>query len=69
MNLLDRVRIKAFRKNDANEYHLGVDGGGSATVVVTEDTPDEAWLALLDLDVTADAVRGKLLRWDSSASA
>jgi hypothetical protein len=26
-------------------------------------------LALLDLDVTDDAVRGKVLRWDSSASA
>ncbi len=31
--------------------------------------PDEARLAVLDLDVTADVVRGQVLRWDSSASA
>ena len=33
-------------------------------MVVTDDLPDEARLALLDLDVTADDLRGKLLRWD-----
>lgn len=68
-NLLDRVRVKVHKKSDADEYHLGVDGGAAATVVVTEDLPDEARLALLDLDVTADELRGKLLRWDSATSA
>jgi hypothetical protein len=34
-----------------------------------KDTPDEARLALLDLDVTAEELSGKVLRWDSSASA
>ena len=67
--LADLVR-KRFRKNGTTtECQIGVDGGAAATIVVTADTPDEARLALLDLDVTADEVRGKLLRWDSSASA
>lgn len=38
-----------------------------ALVVVTDDLPDEARLALLDLDVTAPELRGKLLRWDEAA--
>jgi hypothetical protein len=67
-NLLDRVRIKLLRKSDSYEYHLGVEGVAAAAIVVTDDLPDEAKLALLDLDVTADELRGKLLRWDGSAS-
>jgi hypothetical protein len=35
----------------------------AATVVVTRNLPDEARLALLDLDVTAEDLRGKVLRW------
>jgi hypothetical protein len=63
----DLVR-KRFRPNDATgEYWIGLDS--AATIVVNEDLPDEARLALLDLDVTADELRGKLLRWDDSASA
>ena len=59
-----------FRKNgETSEAEIGLFGGGSATIAITADTPDEARLALLDLDVTADELRGKLLRWDSSASA
>jgi hypothetical protein len=64
-DLLHRLRVR-FRKN---EVQIGVDGDQSATVVITKDLPDEARLALLDLDVTANELRGKLLRWDSSASA
>jgi hypothetical protein len=64
-DLLHRLRVR-FRKN---EVQIGVDGDQSATVVITKDLPDEARLALLDLDVTAEGLRGKLLRWDSSASA
>ncbi len=65
----DLVRTLVRRKDKPDEYRIGVDGDAAATVVVTEDLPDEARLALLDLDVTDDAVRGKLLRWDGSASA
>lgn len=42
---------------------------GSAAIVITSDTPDEARLALLDLDVTAEELRGKVLRWDEKARA
>ena len=57
------------RRKGKTEVHLGLAGDVAAKIAITEDTPDEARLALLDLDVTADAVRGKTLRWDSSASA
>lgn len=46
-----------------------MDGGASAVVVVTGDLPDEARLALLDLDLMADEMRGKELRWDDDTSA
>lgn len=65
----DLVRRCIRRKGKPDEYHIGVDDGSAATIAITADTPDEARLALLDLDVTADELRGKLLRWDSSASA
>jgi hypothetical protein len=61
---------RSFRKNGTTtEVEIGLDGDASANIVVTADMPDEARLALLDLDVTDDAVRGRTLRWDSSASA
>jgi len=67
--LEDLVETRIRRKGKPDEYRIGVDDGSAATIAITEDTPDEARLALLDLDVTADAVRGKVLRWDGSASA
>jgi hypothetical protein len=65
----DLMKTRVRRKGEPDEYRIGVRNGSAATIAITADTPDEARLALLDLDVTADAVRGKLLRWDSSASA
>jgi hypothetical protein len=62
----DLVRTRVRRKGKPDEYHIGVDDSSAATIAITEDTPDEARLALLDLDVTDDAVRGKVLRWDDS---
>ena len=64
----DLVRKRVRRKDKPDEYRIGLDGDGAATVVVTDDLPDEARLALLDLDVTADDLRGKLLRWDHETS-
>ena len=63
------VRTGVRRKGKPDETRIGVNDGSAATIAITADTPDEARLALLDLDVTADAVHGKLLRWDSSVSA
>lgn len=62
--LADRLRTRRRWR----EVRIGLPDGESATIVITAGMPDEARLALLDLDVTADEVRGNLLRWDSSAS-
>ncbi|MGH3220095.1 MAG: hypothetical protein ACRDPY_15550 [Streptosporangiaceae bacterium] len=67
--LADLVSTPIRKNGTSTETGIGVDDGSTATIVVSADTPDEARLALLDLDVTADELRGKLLRWDSSASA
>jgi hypothetical protein len=65
--LIEAVRSR-FRKNGkATELLVGLGDGQAATLVITSDTPGEARLAVLDLDVTAEDVRGQLLRWDSEA--
>lgn len=65
--LIHVVRTR-FRKNGkATELLVGPDDDAAATLVITSDTPDEARLAVLDLDVTAEDVRGRLLRWDAKA--
>jgi hypothetical protein len=65
----DLVRRRIRRKGEIVERHISTGDERAAIIVVTDDLPDEARLALLDLDVTDEAVRGKLLRWDSNASA
>lgn len=68
--LQDLLRTCHRRKKARYECHIGMqDRRAAATVVIKADLPDEARLALLDLDVTADELRGKLLMWDSTASA
>jgi len=57
------------KKGRPDEYRIGVDGGSAATIVITAKTPDEARLALLDLDVAAPGLRGKELRWDPTTAA
>ncbi|HEY1664248.1 MAG TPA: hypothetical protein VGG54_01025 [Trebonia sp.] len=65
----DLLRRRLRRDGQPDEYHIGLKDGVTATIVVTEDTPDEARLALLDLDVTASELRGKELRWDEATGA
>jgi hypothetical protein len=67
-HVADLVRKYIHRKNKS-EYQVGVEGHASAIIVITEFLPDEARLALLDLDVAGDEVRGKTLRWDDAAAA
>jgi hypothetical protein len=65
-----RLRPKRVEKEgQPDEYHIGLKGGATATIVVTTDTPDEARLALLDLDVTAPELRGRELHWNAAAGA
>jgi hypothetical protein len=63
----DLVRRHVRRKGKPDEYHIGTKDGNAATLVITNEIPDEARLALLDLDVTATELRGKELRWDEAA--
>jgi hypothetical protein len=65
----DVVEHLVKREDGSNELHIRGKNTETAMVVVTSETPDEARLALLDLDVTADEVRGKTLRWDETAMA
>jgi hypothetical protein len=64
----DLVRTRHHGKDGREEVYVEA-GFKWATVVVTQDLPDEALVALIDLDVTAEALRGKLLRWDVTAGA
>jgi hypothetical protein len=65
----DLVRKRLKRKGMPDELHISAEGDATATIVITARTPDEARLALLDLDVTAEGMRGKTLRWDDKAMA
>jgi hypothetical protein len=64
----DLVRARAKRRGSPDEYLIGLGDGATAMIVVTGDTPDEARLALLDLDVTAPELRCKELRWDTATA-
>jgi len=63
----DLVRAHIRNEDARDEIHVGVADGESATVIFTRDLPDAARLALLDLDVTAEELRGKTLRWDATS--
>ena len=67
--LIDAVRTRIRKNGKTREALVGPEDGSAATLVVTSKTPDEARLAVLDLDVTAEEVRGKVLRWDDDAMA
>jgi len=58
------VRTRIRKHGKVREALVGPDDGTAAVLVLTSETPDEARLALLDLDVTAEDVRGQYLRWD-----
>ncbi|WP_280493238.1 hypothetical protein [Nocardia asiatica] len=44
---------------------LHIENVDAAAILVTADLPDEARLALLDLDPTEPALHGKVLGWDT----
>ena len=59
---LERVRIRRTSKGKA-ELEVP-DDGAVTTFKVDVNLPDEAKLALIDLDITAKGVNGHRLRWD-----
>lgn len=63
----DAVRTRVRKNGEKREVLVGPEDGAAATIVISEDTPDEARLAVLDLDVTAPDLRGKELHWDRAA--
>lgn len=65
--LRDALRTRIRKAGKTREVYVGPEDGSAAILVVTSETPDEARLALLDMDVTAEEVRGKMLRWDNAA--
>lgn len=67
--LNDAVRTHIRKNGKTREVLVGPEDGSAAVLVVTSETPDEARLALLDMNVTAEEVRGKILRWDDDAMA
>jgi hypothetical protein len=61
------VRTRVRKKGNAAELLVGPNDDAAATLVITSDTPDEARLAVLDLDINAEDLRGNFLRWDAEA--
>lgn len=64
-----QTRFRLGKGKGGVEAQISLKADAAATVIVTEGLPDEARLALIDLDITTDDVRGKTLRWDNDAMA
>jgi hypothetical protein len=65
-------RVRARRKRDdpdKTEIIVPIDSSETVIVLDTDSLNDEAWLALIDLDLMAGDVRGHALRWDAAVGA
>ena len=63
-----RVRPRGKVGEKADQVELSLAGDGSAVVVILEsELPDEARLALLDLDIKDPSFQGKSLGWDTES--
>lgn len=65
--LIEAVRTRFRRNGKTLELVVGTEDDAAAAFVVTQDLSDEAKLAMFDVDVTAEKVRGKFLRWNDEA--
>jgi len=62
-----RARKGRVRRHDSSEVRIDFNGTSyAAAIIVTENMPDEALLAILELDISAETVQGKVLRWDDA---
>ena len=60
--------VRLLRRRDSSKAELLLKLDDDVTVVeLEEELSDEARLALLELDIRAQAVRGRRLRWDAAA--
>lgn len=64
--LIKAVQTRFRRKGKTLELLVGC-GDDAAAFIVTGDLSDDAKLAMLEVDVTSDEVRGKLLRWNEAS--
>lgn len=67
--LIDAVHTRVRKNGKTIAFLVGADGDAIAKFAVIGDLPDAARLALLDPDVIAEALRGKILRWNDDAMA
>lgn len=67
--LIDAVQTRIRKNGQTRELLVGPEDGSAAILVITPTTPDEARLAVLDLDVTTEELRGRLVHWDEKAAA
>lgn len=61
------LRLRLSRPRVHGRTELAADQAGAVRVELDARLPDEARLALLDLDVTSPEYRGRTLRWDTGA--
>jgi hypothetical protein len=67
---LGRIRVTRRRDTDSRNLEIDDPNTGSPTVLVLpEDFTEEAQLALIELDVAAEEVRGTTLRWNPDTAA
>lgn len=66
--LINAVQTRFRRKDKTLELVVGC-GDDAAAFIVTGDLTDDAKLAMLEMDVTSDDVRGRLLRWNQASMA
>lgn len=67
-SLPGRIRRRMLERGQARSHDtaavLYLQGADAAAILVTPDLPDEARLALLDLDPTDPELRGRILAWN-----
>jgi hypothetical protein len=56
-----------FKPNRVELYSVQKEARKMTTIEIEEELSDPAWLALLDLSLDSDSVRGKRLRWNPQA--
>ncbi len=65
---LSKLRVRRHRmKSKAARLEVPVNGVTTYFEIADDGLPDEAKLALIDLDLTAEGIRGHRLRWDAEA--